>query len=62
MEALIELLKQRRIWVASIPIAVMISNALGIPLTEDLLTTTGDQVMTGVMALLALISYFKPKN
>lgn len=62
MDNLIELLKQRRIWVAGIPIAVMISNALGIPLTEDLLTTTGDQVMTGVMALLALISYFKPKN
>lgn len=61
MDALIELLKQRRIWVAGIPIAVMVSNALGIPITEDLLTNTGDKAVTGIMAVLALLSYFKPK-
>lgn len=61
MGTVIELLVQRRIWVALIPAAVIVSNTLGIPLTEDILQTTGDKIVTAVMAALSLASYFKPK-
>lgn len=56
-----DIFKQRRFWVALLPAAVMAANAFGVPVTEDVLTGTGDQVLAGVMSLLALWSYFAPK-
>jgi uncharacterized membrane protein len=61
MDGLIELLKQRRIWVALIPVAVMVSNALGFAITEGVLTDTVDKVLAAVMAFLAVWSYYRPK-
>ena len=61
MEGLIELLKQRRIWVALIPVVVMVSNALGVGVTEGMLTDTLDKVLAAVMSGLAIWSYARPK-
>ena len=52
---------QRRFWVAAIPAIVIAANALGFPITEDLLTSTGDQVIVSVTAVLGLLSYLFPK-
>lgn len=57
-----DLATQRRIWIAIIPAAVIAANALGVPLTEDMLTTVGDKVVVAVMGLLSLWSYFQPKR
>lgn len=61
MDKLIDLLSQRRIWVALIPLVIGVGDAFGIKLTEELLTNTGDQIVAGVMAALALWSYVRPK-
>jgi len=52
---------QRRFWIAVVPVAIMVANALGVPITEELLASTGDKVVTGAMGLVALWSYFQPK-
>lgn len=61
MDGLIELLKQRRIWVAIIPVVVMVANALGVEITEALLTDTADKILAAVMSGLSIWSYFRPK-
>lgn len=61
MSGLIELLKQRRIWVALIPATVMVANALGVQITDTMLTDTADKVLVAVTSLLALWSYFHPR-
>lgn len=61
MSGLIELLKQRRLWVAALPVVVMIANAVGVQVTESMLTDTADKVLAGVMAALALWSFVHPK-
>lgn len=56
-----DLLAQRRIWVALIPAVVIAANAFGVPITDDMLTTVSDKVIVAAMAALSLFSYFKPK-
>lgn len=61
MGGLMDIFKQRRFWAALIPAAVMVSGAFGVPLTEDILNSTADQVVAGVSAVLSLWSLFAPK-
>lgn len=56
-----DIFKQRRFWVALLPVAVMTANAFGVPLTEEVLSSVGDKVLAAVMAGLSLWSYFAPK-
>jgi uncharacterized membrane protein len=56
-----DLMTQRRLWVAILPAAVIIANAFGVPLTEGMLADTGDKLVTAAMSFLALWSYFQPK-
>lgn len=56
-----DILKQRRFWVALMPVLVMVGNAAGVEITEDVLAQTGDKVVAAGMALLSLWSYFQPK-
>ena len=62
MEGLIALLKERRLWIVALPVVVMVANAAGVPLTEEMLTDTGDKVLAAVASLLALWSWFRPKD
>lgn len=62
MEGLPALLKERRLWIAALPVVVMVANALGVPLTAEMLTDTGDKVLAAVASVLALWSWFKPKS
>lgn len=62
MDNVVEILSQRRIWVGLIPLAIAAGKLAGVELTDDLLVDTGDKVVTGSMALLALWSYVKPKQ
>lgn len=52
---------QRRFWIAALPAIVMVGQALGVPLTEDALTTVGDKVLAAAQGVLALWSLFAPK-
>ena len=56
-----DIFKQRRFWVAALPVAVLTANAFGVPLTEGMLVDTGDKLLTAVMGILSLWSYFQPK-
>lgn len=56
-----ELLKQRRFWVALTPVLVMAANAAGIEITDTMLQETGDKIVVAAMSLLSLWSYFQPK-
>lgn len=56
-----DIFKQRRFWVALLPVAVMTLGAFGVPVTEEMLSGTADKVLVGVTSLLSLWSYFAPK-
>jgi len=56
-----DIFKQRRFWVAALPVVVLVANAFGVPLTEDVLTSVGDKVLVSVTSLLSLWSLFAPK-
>ena len=56
-----DIFKQRRFWVAVIPVGVMVANAFGVPITEGALSEVADKAVVGVMAVLSLWSYFAPK-
>ncbi len=62
MGKFVELISQRRIWVALIPASVMVAQVFGVEITEDVLTNTFDKVLAGGMSALALWSYFAPKS
>ncbi len=63
MEALLELLRQRRIWVAVIGVLVMGTGAVEVDpdTTADLIVASVDAGGKAAMAVLALWSYVKPK-
>ena len=61
MDALLALLKERRLWIAFMPVVVIVCNAFGIQLTQEVLETTGDKLVAAVTSLLALWSWFAPK-
>lgn len=56
-----DLLTQRRLWIAALPCLVIIANAAGVPITEEILADVGDKVLAGAMGVLSLWSYFAPK-
>ena len=60
MDRFVELFINRRGWVALLPAIVMASGLAGIPVTEEMLTTLGDQVLAAVMSGLALWSLYRP--
>lgn len=62
MDGILALLKERRLWIAALPVVVMFANAAGVPLTEEMLTDTGDKVLAAVASVLALWSWFAPKS
>lgn len=57
-----DIFKQRRFWVAVLPVVVLVANGFGIPLTEGTLSDVGDKLLTGVMSMLSLWSLFQPKK
>jgi len=57
-----DIFMQRRFWIAALPAIVMVGQAFGIPLTDDVLTTVGDKVLAAVQGVLALWSLFAPKK
>jgi hypothetical protein len=57
-----DIFKQRRFWVAALPVVVLTANAFGVPLTEGMLADTGDKLVTAAMGVLSLWSYFQPKK
>lgn len=54
--------KERRFWAALIPVVVMVAGAAGVPVTDEVLADTGDKVVAGSSAVLALWSLFFPKQ
>lgn len=60
-EKFVDVFLNRRGWVAIVPTVVIVANFFGVPLTEDILTTTGDKVVVGIMSALSLLSLFRPK-
>jgi hypothetical protein len=61
-EKMMSVFTERRFWAALLPVLVIVSGALGVPVTEDVLAQTGDKVVAGTSALLALWSLFFPKK
>ncbi len=62
MDKVLNLFKQRRLWVVAIPLAVFVGQFFGLEVTEELLTTTLDKVLGGGVSALALWSYLQPKT
>lgn len=56
------LLLQRRFWIAVAPAAIIVANAMGVPITAELLQGTADKVLTGAMAVASLFSLFVPNK
>lgn len=61
-DAFKDLFVNRRGWVALLPAIVLFSQLIGVPVTQDMLETFGDKVLAAVMAALALLSLYRPKQ
>lgn len=61
VDRFVDLFVNRRGWVALVPGIAVVSKLFGVEVSEDLLTSTGDQVLAAVMAILALWSLYRPK-
>lgn len=62
MDRAIELLVNRRGWVALVPGIALVSRLFGIDVAEDVLEGTGDQIIAAVMSGLALWSLYRPRS
>jgi hypothetical protein len=62
MDRAIELLVNRRGWVALVPGIALVSRLVGVEVSEDVLTSTGDQILAAVMSGLALWSLYRPRD
>lgn len=62
MDRAIELLVNRRGWVALIPGIALVSRLFGVEVAEDVLEGTVDQILAAVMSGLALWSLYRPRS
>lgn len=62
MDRAIELLVNRRGWVALVPGIALVSRLFGVEVAEDVLESTGDQILAAVMSGLALWSLYRPQD
>lgn len=62
MDRVIELLVNRRGWVALVPGIALVSRLFGVEVAEDVLESTGDQILAAVMSGLALWSLYRPQD
>lgn len=62
MDRAIELLVNRRGWVALVLGIALVSRLFGVEVAEDVLESTGDQILAAVMSGLALWSLYRPQD
>lgn len=62
MDRFVELVVNRRGWVALLPAIVLVSQLLGVEVTQETLESAGDKVIAAVMSGLALWSLYRPKS
>lgn len=62
MNALKTIVTNRRGWTLLVPLLAYVAQQAGVPLTEDLLNSTSEQVLAGGTALFGLWSLFFPRQ